>query len=108
MKPLWPVVRSVTFVVKPAAGSLICTLSTSPGFMASVWALGVRVCALVFCGLGGPAGTPLRFRKVELNGSVVLGVRLAKFNCDSKLLLFIASHPLGHRQVRAFHDRAIP
>src|SRR5258708_11645230 len=31
MKPLWPVVMSVTLVVNPAGGSLICTFSTSPG-----------------------------------------------------------------------------
>jgi len=85
MKPLLCVVRSVTLVVNPAAGSLICTFSTSPGLYVSVSAFGVTVRMFDFCGLGGPAGTPLRCRNAKFTGSGQLGFRLTKLNCDARL-----------------------
>src|SRR5258708_26513428 len=68
MKPLWCVVRSVTFVVNPAVGSLICTFNTSPELKVSVSPLGVRVWMFAFCGLGGPAGTAVALRNARVIG----------------------------------------
>jgi len=44
----------------------------SPGFISSVFLFGVSVLALLFCGLGGPAGTPFVAMKAKLTGSTQL------------------------------------
>ena len=59
INPVWPVVRSATLAVKPPAGSVIDTLSTSPGFSLSVLALPSIVLVLGSCGAGEPGGMPL-------------------------------------------------
>ena len=58
MKPVCPVVRSVTVVLKPAGVSCRVADTRSPGFIFNVLALGANVESLASCGLGGPAGTP--------------------------------------------------
>src|SRR5258708_34856536 len=68
MKPVWWVVMSVIVVVKPADGSVIATLSTSPELILRVRMLGKKVWPLAFCGLGGAAGTPFFLREAELSG----------------------------------------
>src|SRR5712691_1215831 len=58
MKPVWPVVRSVTVVRNPAAVSWRVACTLSPGFIFSVLSLGAKLASFNSCGLGGPAGTP--------------------------------------------------
>ena len=74
MKPLCPVVRSLIWTLNarfppPMLASHMCVRTMSPGFIISVWLLGVNVDGLESCGLGGPAGTPLRWMKAKLTGS---------------------------------------
>jgi hypothetical protein len=63
MKPLLPVVWSVSLTSSawpPAmVASHMWTVNLSPGFISRVWAFGVNVARLDFCGPGGPVGTPL-------------------------------------------------
>jgi hypothetical protein len=59
MYPLWWLVTSRIFTRNPLAGSLIDTLSTSPGRIRKVCASPKKVPALGSCGAGGPGGTPL-------------------------------------------------
>src|SRR5581483_2866622 len=59
MNPVRWVVRSLTVVVNPFAGSVMETWSLSPGLIISVLPFGVNVLTSVCCGFGGPAGTPL-------------------------------------------------
>src|ERR1700751_1993115 len=74
MNPLRPVVRSVTAVSSAPAFLLskIRIWSLSPGFIISVFWLGVMVLRSAFCGLGGPVGTPLVWRNAKLTGSTQL------------------------------------
>src|SRR5258708_12633113 len=60
MKPVCPVVRSVTEVKNPAGVSWRVAATFSPGVIFSVWALGAKLASFKSCGLGGPAGTPPR------------------------------------------------
>src|SRR5262245_34117356 len=99
---------SVIRVVKPATGSLICTFRTSPELKVSVWPFGVNVWIFVFCGLGGPAGTPLRWRKAKLTGSGQFGFRPTKLNFDARLSMFIAEHHLVRRQLGPSTNGVIP
>src|SRR5579859_4971862 len=92
IRPTLPVVRSVTTVVKPLAGSLIETLTTSPELSMSVCLLGWKVCTFAFCGPGGPDGLPFVDRNAKLTGSVQFGFRFTKLNCDSRLSMFSATH----------------
>src|SRR5437764_9989653 len=76
MKPLRPVVRSDIWASSawpPLIAALnMWTLIASPGFMSSVFALGVALARLESCGLGGPVGTPLVWMKAKLTGSTQL------------------------------------
>ncbi len=58
MKPVWPVVRSVTVVRNPAGVSWSVDSTLSPGFIFSVLSFGAKLASFKSCGLGGPAGTP--------------------------------------------------
>ena len=79
----------------------MCVATTSPGFISSVWLFGVNVLRSVSCGLGGPAGTPLRCRYAKLTGSSQLGFRFAKLNCDSRLSMVSAAHQCVGSQLAA-------
>src|ERR1022692_260992 len=92
MKPVWPVVMSVTVVVKPADGSVMATLTTSPGLILSVCAFGVSVARLDSCGPGGPVGTPLVCSQAKFCGSSQFGLMSTKLNLDSRLSIVIAPH----------------
>ena len=63
MKPLLPVVRSVSFAssARPPGifASHMWTVIMSPGFISRVREFGVNVARSLICGLGGPVGTPL-------------------------------------------------
>src|SRR5262249_9680934 len=87
MKPLWPVVMSSMVMVNPAfgpvSGSVIATRSTSPSWICSVWAFGVSVWKFVSCGLGGPAGLPLRWMYAKFTGSGQFGLMSPKPKCDA-------------------------
>jgi hypothetical protein len=61
----------------------------SPGFIRSVWLLGVKVAPLDSCGLGGPAGTPFRWMKAKFTGSMQL------------LFMLPAALASGHRLVQS-------
>ena len=78
MNPLCPVVRSLMTILNarfppPMLASHMWVRTTSPGFIISVWPLGVNVAPLESCGLGGPAGTPLRWMKAKFTGSSQFG-----------------------------------
>src|SRR5712692_1115898 len=94
MRPVLPVVRSLTTVVSPLAGSLIDTLSTSPEFSISVCLFGWKVCAFAVCGPGGPDGLPVVDKYAKLSGSAQFGFRFTKLNWDSRLSMFSATHHL--------------
>src|SRR5260370_19083906 len=66
MKPVCPVVRSVTEVKNPAGVSWRVADTLSPGFIFSVWALGAKLASFKSCGLGGPAGPPPVVRDTKL------------------------------------------
>ncbi len=70
------------------------TTSTSPGFISSVWAFGVKVLTSVSCGLGGPLGTPLVCRNAKLTGSMQLLLQVAKLSEHSRLSILRAAHHL--------------
>ena len=74
MKPLCPVVRSLIWTLNarfppPMLASHMWVRTMSPGFIISVWLLGVSVERSESCGLGGPAGTPFRWMKAKFTGS---------------------------------------
>src|SRR5215470_9859563 len=78
MKPLRPVVRSVSFASSAwppgIFASNMLSLIASPGRISRVCLFGVTVVRSLSCGLGGPAGTPLVWMKAKLMGSVQLGL----------------------------------
>src|SRR5215472_8175404 len=73
MKPLRPVVRSVSFASSARPPGILAshrwTVILSPGFISRVRPFGVNVARSDFCGPGGPAGTPLVWMKAKLVGS---------------------------------------
>src|SRR5262249_24020830 len=73
MKPLCPVVRSVSRASRAwpprIFASNIWIVILSPGLIISVFAFGVNVALLARCGLGGPVGTPSRWMNPKLTGS---------------------------------------
>src|SRR5215471_11461114 len=81
MKPLLPVVRSVSRAssARPPGifASHMWTVILSPGFISSVREFGVNVALLLFCGPGGPVGTPLVWMKPKLIGSTQLLLQLS-------------------------------
>src|SRR6266849_6025917 len=91
MKPVWPVVRSVTVVKNPAgvSWSVACTLS--PGFIFSVWALGAKLASFKSCGLGGPAGTPSVWRYAKFTGSMQLLLQNLKLKLHERLSMVSAT-----------------
>jgi hypothetical protein len=76
MNPLRPVVVSVSFTSKawpPAIFASNMWITTrSPWFIRNVLALGVNVCRLACCGLGGPTGTPSVWMNAKFTGSMQL------------------------------------
>ncbi len=77
----------------PESGtSLTDTLSLSPGFIFSVRPLPDKVVSVVFCGAGGPAGTPLVCRNAKLTGSMQLLLQVAKLKVHSRLSMVRAAH----------------
>src|ERR1019366_410120 len=99
MKPLCPVVKSVTITLKalvplsPGTGaSSSRTVTRSPGFISSVCEFGVNVCRSVSCGLGGPAGTPSFWMKAKLTGSSHWVLHFAKPSVHSRLSIVSAEH----------------
>src|SRR5215471_6555260 len=75
MNPLCPVVRSLIRTSNaccppPMLASHMWVRTRSPGFISSVWLLGVNVARVESCGLGGPAGTPFRWMKAKFTGSM--------------------------------------
>src|SRR5258708_17313887 len=72
MKPVCPVVRSVTEVKNPAGVSWRVADTLSPGFIFSVWALGAKLASFKSCGLGGPAGQPAGWGEAKVTGAMEL------------------------------------
>src|SRR2546421_12544927 len=57
IEPLWPVVTSLSPILRPCAVSCIVTMISSPAFMnRSAAELGVKVLIVALTGLGGEAG----------------------------------------------------
>src|ERR1022692_2629624 len=73
MKPLFPVVRSVSLASSACPPRIVASniwiVTLSPGFISRVRALGVSVARSLSCGLGGPVGTPLVWMKPKFTGS---------------------------------------
>ena len=78
--------------MKPPGGSLINSLSTSPGFILRVLALPRNVAVFGSCGAGGPGGTPLVCRKEKFTGSSQPVLQEAKLNVHSRLSMVSAEH----------------
>ncbi len=85
-------VISRTTVVSPDGGSLMDTLSTSPGFSFSVFRLPSMDATVAVCGPGGPAGMPLVCRNAALTGSMQLLLHFAKPYVHSRLSMVSALH----------------
>src|SRR6516164_2901683 len=97
MKPLLPVVRSVSRASSAwppgIFASHMWTVILSPGFISSVCALGVDVARLLFCGLGGPVGTPLVWIQPKFTGSMHLLLQLPlPLPWHSRLSMVSAEH----------------
>ena len=96
MKPLCPVLKSVSFASSawPPPGIFalnMLSLITSPGFISRVCAFGVTVVRSLSCGLGGPVGTPLVWIQPKLTGSVQFGLQVPSA-AHSRLSMVSAEH----------------
>src|SRR5215470_17736661 len=96
MKPLCPVVRSVSLASSawPPPGIFALNMLrviASPGFIKRVCEFGVSVLRSLSCGLGGPAGTPLVWIKAKLMGSTQSGLQVPSA-AHSRLSMVRAEH----------------
>src|SRR5215469_6802835 len=85
-------VKSRTTAIHPCGGSEMEVTITSPELNISVWRFGVNVCTLASCGLGGPVGTPLVWKKAKLTGSMQLLLQVAKPKVHARLSMVRAAH----------------
>src|ERR1700722_2190374 len=108
MNPDCPVVRSLIRAVNPALGSVIASLITSPELISRVCAFGVSVATSASCGLGGPAGLPLRCRKAKLTGSSQAVLRPLNPNAASRLSMVIAAHHFVELQLMLSSNGVMP
>src|SRR5215467_1361426 len=109
MNPDRPVLRSSTAASSAPAFLLskIWILSLSPGFISSVRWFGVTVLRLARCGLGGPVGTPLVWRKAKLIGSMQLLLQVPE-KVHSSESIVSAAHQWLLSQLRPSTDGANP
>src|SRR5689334_12655356 len=113
MKPLRPVVRSLTWASKAwpplTAASNIRTFSRSPGFMSNVCEFGVNVAFVLRCGLGGPVGTPSVWIQPKLTGSKQLLLHGPEpLPVHSRLSIVRAAHQCVLSQLRLSTNGANP
>src|SRR6266571_3169869 len=109
IEPLWPVVTSLSPILRPCAVSCIVTIIWSPEFMnRSAAGLGVKVLMVALTGLGGEAGcgTPLFVMKAKLTYSTpVLAAQVGFKNWpvtgfSERLSILSAAHHLVASQLR--------
>src|SRR5215468_84383 len=113
MNPLLPVVRSVSCASNACPPGIFAshmwTVILSPGFISSVCELGVTVARLLFCGLGGPVGTPLVWTQAKLTGSTQLLLQLPlPLPWHSRLSIVSAEHQWVLSQLVASTNGAKP
>jgi hypothetical protein len=109
MNPVCPERRSRTLVSSAPAFwlSKIRIWSLSPGFISSVRWLGVTALRSARCGLGGPVGTPLVWRKAKLTGSTQLLLQTPVVVHSSESMVS-AAHQWALSQLRPSANGANP
>jgi hypothetical protein len=109
MNPVRPELRSRTLVSSAPAFRLskIRIWSLSPGFISRVRWLGVTVLRFARCGLGGPVGTPLLWRKAKLTGSTHLLLQTPVVVHSSESIVS-AAHQWALSQLRPSANGANP
>src|SRR5258708_40360439 len=90
MKPVCPVVRSVTEVKNPAGVSWRVAGTLSPGVIFSVWALGAKLASFKSCGLGGAGGAAAGWGGAKVTGACALVVSELLVEDQEKLSMGIA------------------
>src|SRR6516164_1214419 len=111
MKPLRPVVRSVSFASSAYPPGIVAshrwTVILSPGFISRVCAFGVNVARSDLCGFGGPVGTPPVWMKAKLTVSGQWGLQV-KLAWHSRLSMFSAEHQWALSQPMLSASGAMP
>ena len=93
------VTKAISPGLPPGTGaSQMWILSLSPEFISSVRELGVSVARVVFCGLGGPVGTPSVCTKAKFVGSMQLSLHSVKPH--SRSLMCSYAHQWALSQLR--------
>src|SRR5215510_9842209 len=90
--PCWCVLRSSIWLSRPLALSWMVTTRSSPGFIRSVWLLGVNDAAVKLSGPAGPVGLPLRWMNENAVGSMQLLLSTLKSRLPCRLLMCIDAH----------------
>src|SRR5260370_2878179 len=98
MKPVCPVVRSVTEVKNPAGVSWRVADTLSPGFLFSVWALGAKLASFKSCGLGGPAGPPSVWGVANIHRPIAFGLQNLIFQPQEKLAVGVTRRACDRSQ----------